>query len=83
MVRFVKNPQRDQYKGDRVDQRDQDADTMIAVGFVFVGGTRRDADGKPTQTERNDIGQVVRRVGKQGEAVAEDASEKNVYFAFR
>ncbi len=71
VICLIKNSKRDDDKRGRVDERNQDADSMIAIGLAFVGGTGGDANGEPTQAERDDIGQVVGGIGEQGEAVRE------------
>ena len=35
---------------------------MVAVCLLGIGGLRGDADGKPRETKRNNVGQVVRRI---------------------
>ena len=45
---------------------------MIAEGFACVGGLCGEFYRIPTQAQRDDVGEIMRGVGEQGEAVAEN-----------
>ena len=73
--RFVKDPQGDQNQRGRVDEGDENPHAMISESFTCVCGLGRNADCVPTQTERDHVGEVMRGIGEQGEAVGEKARD--------
>ena len=69
--RFPADEDRDQHQRERVGQRREDADAVIAEGHPFVGRLVGNPERVPAEAEGGGVRQVVSRVGEQRQAVGE------------
>ena len=76
LVGFIENKDRDDHQRSGIRQRGQDPCTLVTVGASRLGGLGRQPHGKPTQSEREYVGEVVSRVREQSQAVRPPASNR-------
>lgn len=69
--RLPKDQQRDDHQRQRIDERGENTDAMIAVGHSLIRRLLGDPQRVPRKAQGRGIREVVPSVGEQGQAVRE------------
>src|ERR1700694_2464705 len=76
---FPENHHGDEYQCNRVGEGRQNAHAVIAEGFASIGGTFRLHNGKPGEAKREDIGNNMSGIGKQGKGICSKTANQFCY----
>jgi hypothetical protein len=72
---FVEDPGGESQQRQGIDESREHPRAMIAIRLRFIGGLRLEVKSHPSEQQRAGVGEVVPRVGKQGQRVRLDTGD--------